>query len=707
MTGRHHKRTTRALNIGVASVATATATALTVAAAPAPEQQTARDALVELTAAIDYTQLITDSSNTLNNLLFIQGNVEGAAASLWNPLAGQAGGLLPTFFAGTEQDDLTSLDGLLAVLEQITELDLSGLSGVPGVPADAATTILTTLLPGLAPALLGLTPLLATTEGALALVSGVIAALNGISDLAEGLGLPPIGGIPDIDDLLPGLTVTETTYESGYQWPILGLDGSTTVSNTFAQLDSLNLTALVDGLVDGLEVPESRLVARLVATALRPLAVLDGVTTPSVTAWIPAGSGNYGLPLGGEIGWLATMPTLALGPVSLLGVDIPETVVAIPIGAAGVVLPLNLASFGLVSTPGVVFPTATGVSTLGGTTLQNFAIPLLGINVLSVNALNSTYVGTNGFNYNSGTTITTITTPFGALPLIYSLGSVNAGTTGFGVTLPSLFTVGLLPSFQVGTAPTQQSPDGLLPPSLLNLGVTTIPTQLTDVVTLLGLPDPGAPLEALLTPLFNATLAPLGAQLTALLDENAGPAVNDLASFIEQLTGLLAEATYGLPGANSPEPTTTTLALRTDAAAVDVPEVTSTPSDDTQMLDVTVDSTPNPSDAEPVIAEESGESEEAQQAEESNDSDEPGQRPLRNTSLAATLSDARDNLRTAVNDTRDQLRQATERVAGSIRDAVGNNRGDDESAADDDNTSQVNNNDNGGDNNNGGSGDGD
>lgn len=692
MSGKHRKTTKRALNIGVAGVATATATALTVAAAPPPELQTVRDARVELTAAVDYTQLITDSSDTLNNLLFIRGNVGGAAASLWNPLAGLAGGLLPTFYAGTEQEDLTSLAGLIEVLEQITELDLSGLSGVPGVPADAATTILAALLPGLAPALVALAPLLATTEGALAVVSGVLDALNGINDVLAARNLPLIGGIPDIDDLLPGLTVTETTYESGYQWPILGLDGSTTVSNTFAQLDSLTMSTLVDGLVDGLDIPAGRLTALLVAAALSPLALLDGVTTPSVTAWVPAGSGNYGLPFGGEIGWLATMPTIALGPVSLLGVDIPETVVAVPIGAAGVVLPLNLASFGVVSTPGVVFPTATGISTLGGTTLRSFAIPLLGVGVTSLNVLNSTYVGTNGFNYNSGTTVTTITTPFGVLPLVYSLGSVNAGSTGFGFTLPSLFTIGLLPSFQVGTAPTQQSPDGLLPPALLNLGLA-IPTQTTDVVTLLGLPDPGAPLETLLTPVFNATLAPLGAQLTALLDENAGPAVNNLASLIEQLTGLLAEATYGLPNANSPE--TTSLALQADSATIDVPEVTSMPSDNSRIVDVTLDSTPDPVEEELVV----DDSEESDESEEIDESEDPGRGPLGSTSLADALSDARDNLRVAANDTRDQLRQTRDRIGDSIRGVFGNNGGDDETTGDDDdNTSHVDAND-GGDNN--------
>ena len=70
----------------------ATATALTVGMAAPPSN------------ASNYTPLITDSSNSFNNLLFVNGNVGGTAASIWNPLATLIpGGLLPTFTAGTEQ----------------------------------------------------------------------------------------------------------------------------------------------------------------------------------------------------------------------------------------------------------------------------------------------------------------------------------------------------------------------------------------------------------------------------------------------------------------------------------------------------------------------------------------------------------------------------------------------------------------------------
>ena len=86
----------------------ATATAMTVGMAAPPAN------------ASDYTQLITDSSNSFNNLLFINGNVGGAAASFWNPLATLIpGGLLPTFTASTEQEDLTSILALVEALGQV------------------------------------------------------------------------------------------------------------------------------------------------------------------------------------------------------------------------------------------------------------------------------------------------------------------------------------------------------------------------------------------------------------------------------------------------------------------------------------------------------------------------------------------------------------------------------------------------------------
>ena len=506
---KHHRKPARKYMKKAATVSgvVATATAMTVGMAAPPAN------------ASNYTQLITDSSNSFNNLLFINGNVGGAAASIWNPLASLIpGGLLPTFTASTEQLDLTSIEDLLEALGQILPLPVPDLSGIPGLPANATALLTLGLVPGLLVAIPGVGLVTVGSAIGLGVVDGVLAALDAI---------PLLDGVPTLGDLIPGFAVTQTNGYSAYNWPLLGLgpllglSGSTTFSNTFAQVPSLTGASLVTEILSGLNIGGNPVLPPLVQAAVTAiLAPLNAINTPSVTAWIPAGQGNYGLPLGGQYGWLATMPTLAIGP--LIGLSNTETVMSVPIGSLGAVLPLGLASFGFAGTSGVVFPTATGVSTLGGTSVTSFGIPFLGLSVTNLNILSSTYVGTNGFNWNSGTNLMTLTTPFGVLPIIYSLGSYNFGTTGFGFTLPSLFTVGLLPPFQVGTAPSQQSPDGLIPASVLNLGLG-LPTQTTDVLTLLGLPNAGDLLEALLTPVYNTLVTPFGNIITNALNDCRPP----------------------------------------------------------------------------------------------------------------------------------------------------------------------------------------
>lgn len=545
---RHRRKPARRYikQAAVSAGAMATAAAMTVGAAAPPA----------IAAGPDYTQLITDNSNSLDNILFIKGNVGGAAASFWNPIANAIpGGLLPTFTADVEQLDLTSLTGLAQALSQILPLPVPDLSAVPGLPADATALITAGLLPGLAVAVPVDLPQVLSTLLGLGTVDGVLTLLGNI---------PLLEGVPALSELIPGFTVTGTTFDSSYDWPllglgpILGLNGSTTISNTFAQLPSLTGAALAANILSLLTYNGGGALPPLVqATVNAILSPLNSVSTPSVTASIPLGQGTYGLPLGGQIGWLATAPTLSIGPVPLLSDT--DTVISVPISAFGGVAPLGLASFGYVVTPGIVFPTATGASTLGGTSLTSFAIPGLGFSVTNLNILSSTYVGTNGINWNSGTSVLTLTTPFGALPIVYSLGAFNIGTTGFGFTLPSLFTIGLMPPFQIGTAPTQQSPDGLIPADVLNLGLG-IPTQTNDLVTLLGLPDLGNVVEAVLNPLFNALVAPIGAVITNSLNNVVGPVTNGLASITEQVTALIAEITGGGP------PAQTTLAATTFAA---------------------------------------------------------------------------------------------------------------------------------------------
>ena len=72
---KHHRKPARKYMKKAATVSgvVATATAMTVGMAAPPAN------------ASNYTQLITDSSNSFNNLLFINGNVVGGGVDLESP----------------------------------------------------------------------------------------------------------------------------------------------------------------------------------------------------------------------------------------------------------------------------------------------------------------------------------------------------------------------------------------------------------------------------------------------------------------------------------------------------------------------------------------------------------------------------------------------------------------------------------------------
>ena len=210
---------------------------------------------------------------------------------------------------------------------------------------------------------------------------------------------------------------------------------------------------------------------------------------------------------------------------------------------------LGLANFGVVNAS-VLFPTATGVTQLGGTTLQTFNIPLLSSGFTNLNALQASYVGTNGFNYNSGQSVLLANLGGLPIPIEYSMGALNVGTTGIGITLPSLFGVGLVPSFQIGTPVGQESSDGLIGSDILNLGLNT-PTQVTNVATLIGLGGVFEPAESAGTAAWNAAVKPVGDQIKNYLNDNVGEWVNGAASQFEQLTGSVADASGGAQSASA------------------------------------------------------------------------------------------------------------------------------------------------------------
>jgi hypothetical protein len=596
MGSKHRKQSQHVKRVALIGAASATATCLTVGAAPPPPAHHAVSSVpVALAAAStgpNYTELIESLSNSTNNVLFASANFQHAFAQLWNPIGAASGGLLPTGDATVDQQNLATLDGLIEVLQHL--LDSPDLSGIPGLPANGLPQILAALLPGLAPVTGTVLPVATSLTDALSslgVLQNVLTKLISVNDALSALHLPLIE-IPDLNTLLGGLlgiNGSATEYTSNISWPFLGVGGSTAIDNTFVQLPSLTLSQLVDNVLTEVKVPNldlgslgvpvvgsvlDGLLGTLGVTGgatgtlsdalkgvLAPiLSPLNGVSTPSITAWIPAASGNYTLPLGGSLGYLATMPTLAIGPLSGLAggaldglipsglIDLnSETVLAIPIFAGGVTLPLGLASLATVGTPGIVFPTATGVTTIGGASVT--ALNLFGLPVFTnTNLQLANYYGTNGIDWSNGQNIATVL----GLPVDYSLGSFYVGDKGFGFAGPSLFGVGLLPPLNVGTAPNQVSSDGLVGSVLLNTlqGTLQTPTQVTSLTELLGIPDVGKTLsDSVLTPGYTALVTPLATQLTAYINANLGSWVNGGADGFEQLTAAIEKLSEGLPGA--------------------------------------------------------------------------------------------------------------------------------------------------------------
>ena len=146
---KHRKMKSRTKKFAAVTATSATAAALTAGAAvQADKPVTWADIL--LTAGPNYTQLIEDWSNSYDNILLAQYNINSAGASLWNPLASATGGLLPTFSNDYDHNDLATIPGILAALADALG-DGTDLSVVPGLPADATTTVLGGLLAGLLP----------------------------------------------------------------------------------------------------------------------------------------------------------------------------------------------------------------------------------------------------------------------------------------------------------------------------------------------------------------------------------------------------------------------------------------------------------------------------------------------------------------------------------------------------------------------------
>ena len=455
-------------------------------------------------AAPDYKGAVTDSKDALNNYLSGTNAIGSAAGGVWNPIAQGSGGLLPTF--GTS----------------LTHSNLTSIADLPDVLRNLASTPLPTAVPGVIPAIKipgqGFVDLpLPTTIPGANLLNGLANALDGVFN--NPIIGPIVNQLPPLSDIVDGLIAEQDKFTAGYNWPLLQASGLTTITNTFVQTPS-GLNIKIPASLDPLGIlPDS-------------VRILPDGTLPNVTAWVPMGAGNYTFPLGMETGWWATAPTLVVDGGA---VNVPQTVLSIPMWANGIKAPLGLGQAGQFNAH-VLIPTQNGIYSPVGTTLSNFSVPMLGLGMTNLNVTTGNYLGTNGFNINNGQNVMVLQTPLsGALPIpiVYSLGGFNMGTEGMGFTLPSLFGVGLMPTFQIGTAPGANTPLGIIPPNLIPTG-GIVPTQLITVSglisTALGIPDPTVELAKALTPLYKGLVTPVMTPISDMLTAQYGNLFNGAAS---------------------------------------------------------------------------------------------------------------------------------------------------------------------------------
>ncbi|MDF0529973.1 hypothetical protein P0W64_10775 [Tsukamurella sp. 8F] len=527
-------------------------------------------------AGPDYTQVITDLHTALDNSMQASNNVSTAFNSFWNPVASQTGGVLPTFGSGYTEADLLDIQSLGTTLNQIANiLDVpSGISTVPGIPANAVTDTLGGLtgnLDTVSDALGGVADVL----NVLSPVSDAIGDLNAVIDNVDTLtgGLVSLPALPGLADLLGdlGIVATNSQLTQSVDWGLLGISGKSLIDNLFIQVQSISASGLVGALGDTLTdelnnidiagVPVTG-IGGIISGALGDVSDVVGdsgldFSTPTLTAWAPTATGHYTLPLGGTLGWLATMPVLDVGPITTpipgVALSTSDTVVALPVWAYGITAPANLFTYGTIGTSGLVLPTATGVSTVGGTSITNFGLPLAGFNLLTATTGQTSYYGTNGFQSNSGASVATITAGGLTIPVEYSMGSINAGTTGFGFTLPSLFGVGLIPSIQIGTAPGQTSDDGLVQASIINSLVsvgTVTSSPATNLAQILGLDGGFGTAEQALGSVYTPVASAVGGPITNYLDDNVGTWVDTAAGTAASASGTVADQTANLPTAS-------------------------------------------------------------------------------------------------------------------------------------------------------------
>jgi hypothetical protein len=207
--------------------------------------------------------------------------------------------------------------------------------------------------------------------------------------------------------------------------------------------------------------------------------------------------------------------------------------------------------------------------------------------------------------------------------------------------------------FQVGTAPTQQSPDGLIPASVLNAGLS-VPTQTTDLVTIPQPPQPWGGCDSALEPRVQhrgGTSRVSNHQRAQRFCRPTDERPRELDGAIDRL---LAEASGNV------EPTPAV----TSTAAPDLPSATSVPDPSAKRLTLPPD--PVPVDSQPLTAASPPETEPVT----------PRTRPRLNVvtqmgNPGTTLIDRGTNqVRTGVTNVQNQVRTAVTDVTRQVTDTV-------------------------------------
>ncbi|CAM3109091.1 hypothetical protein [Tsukamurella hominis] len=515
----------------------------------------------------DYSKAISDYSHALDNFLNASNNVTNSAGSVWNPIAGQTGGILPVFSSSYNKVDVTKISNLPTVLRNLASLNLP--TGVPGVVPNV-------VLPG--GTQLDLSKILPTSMPGSGLFNGAAGLIDTV------LGTPIVGdavaGLPPLSSIILGLEATQSKYTSKYTWPLLGMAGQTNFLNTFVKTpDGLTIILPKTVNIGGLPV--------VVPGGGLPFNLLPAGSLPSGTVWIPQADGTYTFPLGAKAGFWGAAPTAALKIPGWLGGS--ETVVSVPIGAAGVELPLGLAKAGVLGA-NVLLPTQNGVYSPIGLTMTNVNT-ILPVGFTNINVTTGNYVGTNGINVNNGQNLLLLQNPLGVpLPILYGLGGFNVGVEGAGLTSPSLFGVKLFSDnlLQVGsqTGPNSSAgliPDGLLPTDPLSQIITgvTSPLGVSSLTQLLGIDTFITPVMTAFGPVYQAISAVTLKPLSDFATSQYGPFINGSASSLLDFSKTLSEQSANLPGApaqsaadsNASARSTTFAATGQEAVSANTPEV--------------------------------------------------------------------------------------------------------------------------------------